>query len=241
MVGYRSAIGPGAEDMKQGVPVAIEWVSVQQRELGGDIQVLLPQMSVLDEHPLLSRFTKLPHVTVGTTRNRKGFGARIVLAAWPTSDDFAQVSSSERVKALCLLPWDAPNKPLLWVNAWAFSSGAEILGSALADRRVPVTLDPVVRVGLQSLAEIGEFGTMGHGFIKSTIKRLSEAGYQLPPADVEAFLIAHNFPGRLAKEAREYAQRIKTGHSLRDPSVGSMPKSIVESWRAAAKEIRPVD
>lgn len=241
MAEYRSAVGPGAENTKQGVRVAIEWVSVQQDEFGGDILVLLPQMSVLNEHPLLSRFTKAPRVTAGTTRNRKGFGAQIVLAAWPTSDDFAEVSSSEWVKALCLLPWDAPNKPLPWVNAWAFSSGAEALGGALADRRVPVTLDPVVRVGLQSLAEVGDFGTMGHGFIKSTIKRLSEAGYELPPADVEAFLIAHNFPGRLAQEAREYSRRIKAGHRLKDPSVGSIPKTIVESWRAEATEIRSVD
>ena len=67
--------------------------------------MLLPQMSVLDNHPLLERFTKLPHVTAGTKRNRKGFGAQIILAAWPTSDGFAQVSSSQRIKALCLLPW----------------------------------------------------------------------------------------------------------------------------------------
>jgi len=237
---YRSAIGPGAEDMKQGVPLAIEWVTAQHRELGGNILVLLPRMDVLDEHPLLGRFTQLAHVTAGTKRNRKGFGAQTVLPAWPTSGDFAEVSSSEWVKALCLLPWDAPKMMKPWVSAWAFSSGAEVLGEAMKDRRVPVTLDPVVRVALTDLAEIGEFGTMGRGWIKSTIKLLSEAGYGLPPADVEAFLIANNYPGRLAAEARDYAERVKSGVRLRNPTVGAYPRSIVDTWRAKATEIRSV-
>ena len=42
------------------------------------------------------------------------------------------------------------------------------------------TLDPVVRVALVFSAEIGEYGAMGHGFIKSTIKVLAEAGYRSP-------------------------------------------------------------
>jgi len=241
MSDYRSAIGPGAEDIKQGVPLAIEWVKAKQRELGGDILILLPTVRALDEHPELDRFAKQPHVTAGTTRNRKGVGAEIVLAAWPTSEDFAHFSSSSRVKALCLLPWDGPNQPLPWVNAWAFSSGAEVLGDGLRGRHVPVTLDPVVRVGLSSLAEIGEFGTMGHGLIKSTIKVLAEAGYRMPPSDVEAFLIAHGYPARLAAEARDYAQRVKDGHRLRNPSVGVMRKDIVGIWQAESKEIRPID
>ena len=127
-----------------------------------------------------------------------------------------------------------------WVSAWAFSSGAEVLGGAMKDRRVPVTLDPVVRVALADLAEIGEFGTMGHGWIKSTIKLLSEAGYDLPPTEVEAFLIANGYPGRLAAEARDYAQRVKSGVRLRNPAVGTYPESIVDSWRTKALEIRSV-
>ena len=73
------------------------------------------------------------------------------------------------------------------------------------------------------------------------IAAMAEAGYRLPPTDVEAFLIAHGYPARLAAEAREFAQRIKDGHSLRKPSVGVMRKDIVEIWRAESKEMRPVD
>lgn len=61
-------------------------------------------MSALDNHPLLERFSQLPHVAAGTKRTRRGFGAQIVLAPWPISDDLADLSSSEHVRALCLEP-----------------------------------------------------------------------------------------------------------------------------------------
>lgn len=37
MPGYKAAIGPDAEDMRQRAPLAIEWVSAQQRQHGGNI------------------------------------------------------------------------------------------------------------------------------------------------------------------------------------------------------------
>jgi hypothetical protein len=242
VVNYRAAIGPGAEDPTKGVSAAIEWLTACRSELGGgDIQILLPQVRVLDERPELQRFAALPHVIAGTKRNRNGFGAPIVLAAWPTSSDFAEVSSAPRVEALCLLPWDAPSMPSAWVNAWAFNSGAEVIGGATPGRHIPVTLDAVVRVALVEIARRGDFGTMGHGLAKSTIKVLSDAGYRLPPVEVEAFLIAHGLPARLAGEAREFAQRVTSGHTLRQPRVGVLRGDAVDRWRAESRKLKAID
>jgi hypothetical protein len=94
---------------------------------------------------------------------------------------------------------------------------------------------------LLEVARRGDFGTMGHGLMKSTIKVLGEAGYVLPPANVEAFLIAHGLAVRLASEAREYAQRVTSGHSLRRSSVGGLGADSVNRWRMDARALKVVE
>lgn len=229
MADYPCAITPGAEDKSGAVDLGVRWVLQQQREVGGEILLDVPNTHALTEWPGIAALSKRPNVRV--SKRGRGFPNGPVLAVWPTADAFTQLLSHDRdIRAMCLMPWQAPTAPLPWVTAWARGTGAELLGAAF----VPagnVGLDRVVRKGLDSL--VGNLGgTLGRGMVKSTVKILADARYALPPEQVRAYMLEVGCRPEDAAEAHELSSRVARGTRLRWPEVGRMDPVILSEWRS---------
>jgi hypothetical protein len=224
---YPCAITPGAEDKSGAVRLGVRWILRQQRELGGEILLDVPNAYVLSEWQGVSALAKMPNVRV--SKRGRGFPNGPVLAVWPTAKAFTELLSHDHdIRAMCLLPWQAPTSPLPWVTAWANGSKAELLGEAF----VPsgnVGLDRAVRAGLESLAgNLG--GTLGYGMVKSTIKILADARLAMPPEQVRAHMLEKGCRPEDAAEAYKLCQRVAAGVKLRWPEVGRMDPAILREW-----------
>jgi hypothetical protein len=230
---YPSAITPGAEDKSGAVDLGVRWVLQQQREVGGEILLDVPNSHALTEWKGIAALSKRPNVRV--SKRGRGFPNGPVLAVWPTADAFTQLLSHDRdIRALCLMPWQAPQTPLAWVTGWARASSAELLGAAY----VPagnVGLEKVVRRGLEDLVgNVG--GALGRGFVKSSIKILADAGYPLPPDQVRAYMLEIGCNPSDAQDAFELSGRIAQGSSLRWPQVGRIEHDPLNDWETDSEE-----
>lgn len=78
-------------------------------------------------------------------------------------------------------------------------------------------------------------GSMDHRDAVAVLTILHKGGYQLDPAAVHAWVLAHGWPAGRAKRLREMCVKLSGGHSLRATGAAAVLRpDILQQWRQAA-------
>lgn len=235
--GYPAAITAGTENRAQAVELGAAWVLERLGDVGGEVLLQVPNKIALAE---MADLAATPGVVVSVGRKPVTWRGGPVLLVHAMRDDYAELisSRSDTIRALCIIPWHSTDYLQEWVTGWVMRTNAERLGDVvLAD--LNWILDPVARVGLAHLAGRADDGVkirgeLGRCQIKCTLKILGDARFALPPAQVDAFLIASGASPQTAEAARDYAESISAGAKLRWPDIRAVGPDALDRWHAEA-------
>jgi hypothetical protein len=138
----------GATEPARAQVAGIQWVTEQQKSVGGQVLLFVPRKGDLSRmNNLISRFAEIEGVAIGTWRSYgRDWPGGPVLAAWPNRVKLAEVADSSRTRALCVIPWADGE-----TTAWQRAARPELLAGAPMASAAP-DLHPIVVVGLTNLA-----------------------------------------------------------------------------------------
>jgi len=235
--GYPCAVTcNGAKEPQRAQAAAIRWVLEQQRVVGGQILLYVPQKGALHRsNSLTAEFATVPGVVVGTWRGHiDGWSGGPVLAAWPDREKLADIADDDRTRALCVIPWAEGE-----TTAWEHAAQPERLAGASASAAGP-QLDPVVVVGLTHLTQMVNHannlaGALDHRDAVAVLRTLHKGGYRLPADDVYAWALANGWPARGAERLRDMASKIDAGRTVQLKGPSPLRPGILKMWRAEAE------
>ncbi len=233
----RAVTGNGANDPEGSQRAAIEWIAAQQKAVGGQVLLFVPQKSTLNHSgDLIAQLAKVPGVAVGTWRGYvSGWSGGPVLAAWPSREKLAEIADDRRTRALCVIPWvDEDTTP------WEQASQPELLAGALAKTSAP-SLDPVVIVGLTHLTRMVNHannlaGALDHRDAVAVLRVLHRGRYALPADEVYAWALANGWPARGAERLREMAEKIDAGRTVQMKGPSPLRPEVLSMWKAEANQ-----
>ncbi|MBO0881475.1 MAG: hypothetical protein J2P17_14250 [Mycobacterium sp.] len=227
----------GAEEPERAQRAAIEWVVDQQNVTGGEILLYVPRKGDLDTmNNDISRFAKESGVVVGTWRGHVGnWSGGPVLAVAPTRDKLAEIADDCRVRALCVVPWNAHE-----TAAWEQAVHPELLAGASATTVSP-DLDRVVVIGLTYLTHMVNHGNalagaLDHRDAVAVLRTLHRGGYRLPADAVYSWSLANGWPAGGAERLRDIASRIDAGRVVQLKGGSPLRPDVLERWQAEAAE-----
>ncbi len=213
---------------------AFRWVRARQ-EPGQQMLLWVPQKNAIDDNPELEAISRLPGVSVGTSRGRSAPGWREgpVLGMWAYTEDLAKIPFG-RPTALCIVPWDSDR-----LEGWVRAVDAEVLGDghdwqSLSWERAG--LDPIVARGLDHLTfTINHSNSIRAGYerrdVVSVLLALHDAGFTLPAEALRSQALRYGWEAGNANHLASYCAQIGRGSRPRFPGRAVLRPDIVDLWR----------
>lgn len=216
---------------------ALRWLAEQQQTVAGEILVLAPGMSNLENSEVITQYRRSLRCMSEATFKKKGYEWRggPAMALWPTARGIAMLDDCDRTKALAVVPW-----LLRDVEPWRRARRPIDLLGAAPTAQSPSINDPIVRAAIRSLTMSVNLSTgLSHPSDKAhaveTFKVLKKAGHDWDPDDVHAWALANGWHNRGADDLRKYADGIRKGSSFRTTRYG-LNNDVLKHWQELANE-----
>ena len=209
---YPTAITPGPEvELRTSIDLAITWALQQQRSLGGQILVRVPNAPVLREHPKLAALVKSHGAMTGTSRTRTwGWNGGPVIAAWLGRDEIGELAEDGRTRALVVLPWLHHE-----VAGWVAAAEPECLGGA-PELALGEALDPVAEQAMETATILTFSGdSVRREYAVAVLLALRGGGHPIQPDAMYAWALRRGWQQFGAERFRELAMQAASGKGMR--------------------------
>jgi len=215
--------------------LALQWLAKQQEAIGGEILVLAPGLSNLDNSEVIARYRRSLRCMSEVTFKKRSheWNGGPALALWPTASMMALIDENHRTRAVAAVPWLLDDIGP-WVRA---RRPIDLLGIAGRLSEAGIS-DPVVRIAMEHLSIGVNLSTgLTHPSDKAraveTFRVLRRGGHRWVPEEIQAWALGHGWRNRGAEDLRKYAAGVLEGKTFRTAGFGLNP-SVLEAWRQQA-------
>jgi hypothetical protein len=218
------------------IAVLLRWLANHRAATGGEILVLGPKASSMDDSDLLRRNKRALRYLSDSQFAKRGheWPGGPALALWPTTSMIARLDDNAKTTALGVAPWiESDIEP--WRRA---RRPADLLGTAPADTG-PLIGDAVVVVALRHLTAMVNLSSgLGHPSDKTaavdTFRALQRGGHTWDPDSVHAWALANGWRNSGATDLRRIAEGVAAGRRFRTGSP-MLRADILAVWRDEAE------